>query len=266
LAKARRNRKSDLPGGSRLVCTVVNMIQMELTSSDPHRFTLFLLEEAKSKGVRFLQGKVSSLSVVDERVSEVDVLLVDNVTSVSLPCENVVIAAGPWTGPLSKSLLPKPIPVTSYAGHSILLVLSVTSSADCLMAVVHTENGPCRAQIIPRSSGEIYISGINDTLDLPPTPEAAAPQPTEIAKLKAIADTLLPGYSIKKEQLCFRPMTESGLPFIGPYPEVRGVYVGAGHSHFGIILGPGTGKILSEIILGEELSADISQLPSLQLL
>ena len=241
------------------------MIQMELIISDPHRFTLFLLEEAKSKGVEFLQGKVCSLSIIDGRVSEVGVLRADNGISVSLPCDNVVIAAGPWTGPISKSLLPKPIPITSYAGHSVILAPSTPSSADCLMAVVHTENASYRAQIIPRSTGEIYISGINDTLDLPPTPEAAVPQATEIAKLKMIADKLLLGYSIKKEQLCFRPMTESGLPFIGSYPEVRGVYVGAGHSHFGVILGPGTGKVLSEIMLGEELSADISQLPSLEL-
>jgi glycine/D-amino acid oxidase-like deaminating enzyme len=54
-------------------------------------------------------------------------------------------------------------------------------------------------------------------------------------------------------------MTERGRPFIGPYPGVIGVYVGSGHSHFGIILGPGTGKVLSEMILGEELSVDVGQ-------
>jgi glycine/D-amino acid oxidase-like deaminating enzyme len=207
---------------------------------------------------------VSSLSIIDGQVSEVHAIRVDNGTSVSLPCDNVVIAAGPWTGPLSKSLLPKPIPIASSAGHSIILITSIPPTAHCLMAIVHTENATYRAQVIPRSSGEIYISGINDTLDLPPNPEAAIPQPTEIAKLMEIADALLPGYSVKKEQLCFRPMTKDGLPFIGTYPEVRGVYVGAGHGHFGIILGPGTGKVLSEMILGETLGADISMLPLLK--
>lgn len=206
---------------------------------------------------------MSSLSIVDGRVSAVDVIRVDDGTSLSVSCDNVVIAAGPWTGPLSKSLLPKPIPITSYAGHSVILTPSVPPSADCLFAVVHTEHASHQAQVIPRSSGDIYISGVNDTLDLPPTPEAAMPRATEIAKLKEIADTLLPGYSIKREQLCFRPMTKNGVPFICRYPEVKGVYVGAGHSHFGVILGPGTGKILSEMILGKELSADIGQLPLL---
>jgi glycine/D-amino acid oxidase-like deaminating enzyme len=230
-----------------------------LILSDPYLLTVFLLEKAKSKGAQLLQGKASSLSIESGRVTEIHVACADG-TNLTLPCDKVVIAAGPWTGPLSKALLPKPIPITSYAGHSVLLQPSTALSADCLFMTVHSPNSSYRAEIIPRSSGEIYISGINDTFVLPPTPDAAIPQKREIDKLKEIADTILPDYTIKKEQLCFRPMTEHGNPFICPYPDVNGVYIGAGHSHFGIILGPGTGKVLSEMMLGEELSADISQL------
>jgi len=132
------------------------------------------------------------------------------------------------------------------------------------MAIIHTDHTSYRAQIFPRNSGEIYICGINDELPLPSTPEAAIPIATEIAKLKETADTILPEFSIETEQLCFRPMTAEGLPFIGLYPGIEGLYVAAGHSHYGIILGPGTGKVLSEMILGEELSADLSQLPTLR--
>jgi glycine/D-amino acid oxidase-like deaminating enzyme len=116
--------------------------------------------------------------------------------------------------------------------------------------IVCAQKSIYRVEIIPRSSGEIYISGINDNLVLPPTPDAAIPLETD----------KLPDYIYnRKEKLCFRPMTEHGKPFICPYPEVKGINVGAGHSHFGIILGPGTGKVLSEMILGEELNTDVSQ-------
>lgn len=199
-----------------------------------------------------------SLSSKNGKVSEVQILRGD--TTLSLPCDNVVLAAGPWTGPLSQVLLGETIPITPYAGHSIVLQPSVRPSADSLFAIVHTQSASYRAEVIPRSSGEVYISGINNTLDLPLTTTDATPLDTEIAKLKEIADALLPGYIIRKEQLCFRPMTESGDPFVCAYLKIKGVFIGAGHSHFGIILGPGTGKVLSEMILGEELSADISQL------
>jgi glycine/D-amino acid oxidase-like deaminating enzyme len=228
--------------------------------SDPFLFTNFLLEKAKSKGVELLEATATSLSIENGRVTGVEVDCTDTKT-MTLPCDSLVIAAGPWCGPLSNSKfrLPKPIPITSYAGHSVLLRPTVATSADCLFMTVRTRDSTYHAEIIPRSSGQIYISGINDALVLPPTPNAAIPLKTEIAKLKEIADAILPEYSIEKEQLCFRPMTEKGTPFICPYPQVEGVYVGAGHGHFGIILGPGTGKVLSEMILGEELSADISQ-------
>ena len=199
-----------------------------------------------------------SLSSKNGKVSEVQIQRGD--TTLSLPCDNVVLAAGPWTGPLSQVLLGETIPITAYAGHSIVLQPSVWPSADSLFTIVHTQSASYRAEVIPRSSGEVYISGVNNTLDLPLTTTDAIPLNTEIAKLKEIADALLPGYIIRKEQLCFRPMTESGDPFVCAYLKIKGVFIGAGHSHFGIILGPGTGKVLSEMILGEDLSADISQL------
>lgn len=205
-----------------------------------------------------MAAKATSLSIESGKVTAIHVACADT-KALTLACDNVVIAAGPWSGPLSEVLLPRPIPITSYAGHSVIVRPSIAPSADCLFMDIRVRDSTYHAQIIPRSSGEIYISGVNDTLVLPPEPNAAIPLKTEIDKLKEIADTILPGYSIEKEQLCFRPMTERGTPFIGPYGEVDGVYVGTGHGHFGIILGPGTGKVLSEMMLGEELSAEISQ-------
>src|SRR5205814_4262229 len=107
----------------------------------------------------------------------------------------------------------------SYAGHSVLLRPSSAVSADCLFLTLYTKNS-YRAEVVPRSSGDIYISGVNDTLVLPPTPDAALPQKSEIKKLKEIADAIFMDYTIVKEQLCFRPMTDHRKPFICPYPKV----------------------------------------------
>jgi glycine/D-amino acid oxidase-like deaminating enzyme len=180
-------------------------------------------------------------------------------TNLSLPCDNVVIAAGPWTGPLSKSLLPTPIPITPYAGHSVVLRPSAKVTEDCLFMTLNTQHSSY-PEIFPRPGGEIYIGGVNDNLALPPTPEDVVLQERDLKKLRDIADEIFTDYTIEKEQLCFRPMTESATPFISPVPEVSGAYVGAGHSYSGIMLGPGTGKVLSEMVLGKELSADVSQL------
>lgn len=55
-------------------------------------------------------------------------------------------------------------------------------------------------------------------------------------------------------------MTAHGDPFVGPVPGVKGIWVGAGHTFWGITLGPGTGKVLAEMVLGEEPSADVRDL------
>jgi glycine/D-amino acid oxidase-like deaminating enzyme len=229
--------------------------------SDPYLFTAFLFDQAKAKGVQFVHGNATSLSIENGQVTEINVTACTDGTNLTLPCDNLVLAAGPWTGPLSETLrLPKPIPITTYAGHSLIVRPSVPVNADCLFFSVHTQNSSYRSEVLPRSSGEIYISGVNATIPLPRAPDVAMPIKAEIDKLKEIADEILTQYTIEKEQLCFRPMTDDGYPFICPLPEVRGVYVGAGHSHFGIMLGPGTGKVLSEMVLGEALSADVTQL------
>jgi glycine/D-amino acid oxidase-like deaminating enzyme len=219
---------------------------------------MFLLERAQSKGVKFVRGRAESTSIAHGRVTGVCVAYEDGTVS-SLACDNLVIAAGPWTGELSKRLLPTSIPVVGYAGHSIVVRPSAKVSADGVFMSLHSGELSCFPEIFPRPSGEIYIAGVNINIPLPSTPEGAIPQKPEIEKLKAIADAVLMDYTVEIEQLCFRPMTEDGIPFICPVPEIGGVYVGAGHSYFGIMLGPGTGKILSEMVLGEKLSVDVSQ-------
>src|SRR2546423_1382981 len=198
--------------------------QFSIIVSDPYLFTLSLLEQAQLNGVVFKQGKVISLATQNGRVSEIQMLYGDR--TLSLQCDNFVLAAGPWSGQLAQTLLSASIPITPHAGHSIVLQPSIPPSADGLFAIIHSQHSSYRAEVIPRSSGEIYISGINNDLDLPPTPLEAMPLESEIAKLKEVADMLLSDYVIKKEQLCFRPMTEDGKPFICAYPKIEGVYIG----------------------------------------
>ena len=65
-------------------------------------------------------------------------------------------------------------------------------------------------------------------------------------------------------QSCYLPLTPDGAPAIGRLSSAPGVYVGTGHSCWGILNGPATGKALAELILdgrgsaavGAELSPD----------
>ncbi|KIX02783.1 uncharacterized protein Z518_08725 [Rhinocladiella mackenziei CBS 650.93] len=72
-----------------------------------------------------------------------------------------------------------------------------------------------------------------------------------------------------REALCFRPVSQSGNPIIGNVPEKDlggvkledgGVWIASGHGPWGITLSPGTGLVMSEMILGQKTSADVTRL------
>jgi len=51
-----------------------------------------------------------------------------------------------------------------------------------------------------------------------------------------------------------RPSLQDGLPVIGMVPDTENLFVAAGHFRSGLQNSPGTGVLLSEMILGREAS------------
>jgi glycine oxidase len=54
-----------------------------------------------------------------------------------------------------------------------------------------------------------------------------------------------------------RPGSPDGLPLLGPVPEVENLYVAAGHFRSGIQLSPATARVLTELVLGRELTVPL---------
>jgi glycine/D-amino acid oxidase-like deaminating enzyme len=146
-------------------------------------------------------------------------------------------------------------------------------------------------EIFTREGGEIYIAGLNNTdMKLPSRVENTQQlfDPAEMQKLKDVAVRLMGDLAksttdstdevvnaddleIVREGLCFRPVGSTGVPTVGRVsdaslgggmraPAKGGVYIAAGHGPWGISLAPGTGKVVSEMILGKRTSADVSGL------
>lgn len=49
-----------------------------------------------------------------------------------------------------------------------------------------------------------------------------------------------------------RPGSPSGIPYIGPYPEVEGLYVNAGHFRNGLVTGPASARLIADLLLERE--------------
>lgn len=218
-------------------------------------------------------------------------------------CKNIVIAAGAWTPTALKTLFPKckiKIPIRPLAGYSITVrsprltkpILdpakqgngSLSHAVYCA-ATEHWSFAPeVFSRIAEDGRPELWAGGVNDpSLRLPETANGAAAlkdrEKGEELRLAMVAMTGLSkeGYDLNiddleilKEGLCFRPVSNSGLPIVSKLPtgslghdmllENGGVYVASGHGPWGISLSLGTGKVMAELILRQRPSANISRL------
>jgi glycine/D-amino acid oxidase-like deaminating enzyme len=138
------------------------------------------------------------------------------------------------------------------------------------------------ARLARNGETEVWVGGLNDsTLPLP----QVATKAKDLIDKEAIEDlrkttVQLTGLSKEgerlhendletiREGLCFRPISQRGTPLIGKVPEDKlsismgdgGIYIASGHGVWGITLSLGTGKVMSELLLGLKTSANISAL------
>ncbi|KAI1827019.1 FAD dependent oxidoreductase [Xylaria intraflava] len=245
----------------------------------PELFTRSIAQLAEDAGVRIVTGaRVTAInrssdgsqveSVTYERGGE-------EITHATTDC---VVAAGPWTS----RLLPE-IDVFEKRTHSVVFKTPRPFSAHTLFATLKLPAGfrtpvppgallgtmeatPSRRQrmgepeIYARPDGTVYVCGPSgDAVKLPLcTDEVEADEARcedVIAQTHGISDELRREGKVLTRQACYVP---HGGPFIGQVGSTKGLIVAAGHGVWGIQNGPGTGKLVSEIIMdGKATSAKL---------
>jgi D-amino-acid dehydrogenase len=60
------------------------------------------------------------------------------------------------------------------------------------------------------------------------------------------------GQTVQEEWVGLRPMSDTGVPVIGRVPAVANAYIAAGHSMVGMSTSAGTGKLLAELVSGDD--------------
>ena len=261
--------------------------------ADPYELCQFLLPECKERGVKVHHPARATSITRDSAgsLSSIRIRSLKTAEEYDIPCSRLVLAAGAWTPRVFETLFPNSkidIPVSSLAGHSLLLrsqhwppVQSSTLSADLDNVSKETAGHPppCHALFTSENlssstsyapelfsrlpSGHIYIAGLNGKYPLPSLPTERQIDPTAIDILKATSERLLGKgqFTVEREALCWRPITNKGTPIVGPVKkgreEEKGVWVAAGHGPWGISLSLGTGLVVSEMVEGRECSADV---------
>jgi D-amino-acid dehydrogenase len=159
----------------------------------------------------------------------------------ALDSANVVVALGPWAPDLLEPLgIRLPMGVKrGYHRH-----FSGEGGAGLSRPVVDVDYGYL---ITPMRQGIRMTTGVEFAArDAPATP-------VQFDRLMPRAKSLFPLGSRADERtwLGARPSFPDSRPVIGPAPGQPGMWLGIGHAHWGLTLGPVTGRLIADMITGE---------------
>ncbi len=158
----------------------------------------------------------------------------------SLDADNAVAALGPWAPDILEPLgIRLPLGIKrGYHRH-----FRLAGNVPMNRPVVDPDNGYC---VAPMEQGLRLTTGVEFAArDAEPTPvqfDRLMPKAREVFPLGEPADD--------KTWLGKRPCFPDSRPVIGPAPGQPGLWLAYGHAHWGLTLGPATGRLVAELITG----------------
>lgn len=155
--------------------------------------------------------------------------------------DQVVLAAGAWSGELLKTLGLN-LPVEPVKGQMILY----KCASDFLSSMVLAKG----RYAIPRRDGHILVGSTLEREGFDKTPTEAA-----LESLKASAQQLIPALAeaeVVGHWAGLRPGSPAGVPYIGEVPGFAGLWLNCGHYRNGLVLAPASCRLFTDVMLGRE--------------
>lgn len=182
--------------------------------------------------------------VTDSAVTEL-LIRNDSISGVRTPngdfeASNVVICTGAWTRELLSTFTPRP-EIFPVKGQMMLF----KAPENMLRRIVlHGDR-----YAIPRRDGHVLFGSTLEHTEYEKQVTAVAAE-----DLLQAATALIPALGecpVVKQWAGLRPGTEDGVPYICGHPEIKGLYINAGQYRNGLVLGPASAQLLSNLVAGE---------------
>ena len=198
----------------------------------------------------------------------------NNDECVEILCDDVVIAMGPWSKqsfewfPRCKCLKH----ITGSKANSIVIQPDfggnddekkendAVQSLDGQLFLLHVNaNGKLLdIDVYPRPDGSVYSCCISKQVKLPDDPSHILHEESDSQKLFGALKELseyTKNAKLVTKQACYLPSALDGVPLIGQITGYKNAYIGAGHTCWGILNGPATGLLLTELIVDGKVSS-----------
>ncbi|MET0050766.1 MAG: glycine oxidase ThiO [Candidatus Thiodiazotropha sp.] len=174
--------------------------------------------------------------------------------------QRVIICAGAWSGKLLKQLAMAPA-IEPVLGQMIIF----RHRPDRIKRITLHNN----RYVIPRRDGRILIGSTLEHRGFDKQTSEQAKQSLRDYALNHFPELAEAG--IEHHWAGLRPGSPAGIPYIGPVPQIPGLYINAGHFRNGVVLGPASCRLIADLVVERDpilppepyrLSADRDELPS----
>jgi len=217
------------------------LIKGQARAMAPGKIGTVLAQKAKDLGVKIIIATVENINSNDEGEW-------DTQTNIgSFHSKKLIISAGAWSVRLLEPLgIRLPLEAErgyhlEYANPGITLNNSVMD-VDNMFVASSMEDGL-------RVAGTAEFAG----LDAPPNQK-------RIDSLKKLAKEMLPDINEAdiKSWMGIRPSMPDSLPVIDEFANYKGLFAAFGHAHYGLMMAPKTGQIISDLITDNPSNIDLS--------
>jgi glycine oxidase len=189
------------------------------------------------KGVRFIENtEISGIEFQNRRLQKV------HTSAHSFSPAQTVVCAGAWSADFLDRWLPQAsvsLQIQPVRGQMLLFDAQPNTLTYMILDGDH--------YLIPRRDGKILAGSTVEQAGFNKITTALAKD-----QLYDFATTLLP--ELKNHPVCahwagLRPGTPEGIPYIGFHPDVDNLSINAGHFRNGLVMGPASARLLTDLIL-----------------
>jgi len=162
--------------------------------------------------------------------------------------DEVILASGSWSGAISKKLNVN-LPMQAGKGYSFLNPIQKNIQVPSIFLEARVAVTPMGNNI--RFGGTMEIAGVNHSINMNRVKGIAE----SIPKYYPEMEIPMPAQSNIWHGL--RPCSPDGLPYIGKSKSIKNLTIATGHAMMGLSLGPGSGKLVQQIIDQDQTSISV---------
>jgi D-amino-acid dehydrogenase len=218
--------------------------------SDAHLSPNLFMQFLKSELERLHVEVLKNTTVIDFSISKGKIQEIKTNNGI-FKAEEVIISSGAWSGKLARKL---GINLTILPGKGYSFTLKNVQEKPQIPSIL--------------CEGKVAVTPFNNSIRFGGTMEITSIRDFKInvKRLEGIVERInqfYPTMKVSKPEIQdvwfgFRPCSPNGLPIIEKSIKIKNLIFATGHAMMGVSLAPATGKLVSELVLGNKTSIDIT--------